>query len=236
LSKPAYVLAEIIRAHKNSFVEQHKPLKLHLRTLHAIEICRIACLGGHIDECDSCEHGRISYNSCRNRHCPKCQVTNLEDWIESRKNDLWPVKYFHVVFTIPHELNVYCLRYPREMYNILFEASSQTIMDLGKDPKHLGAQMGLISVLHTWGKNLSLHPHMHMIVAGGGIGEDGKWIRARGYGDFLFPYEVMSQTFQGKFMEKFMLFLKNINQPIQVPFREECCTIKIGSYMPIHLY
>lgn len=219
MSKPAYELAEIIHTHKNSFIQKHAPLKQHLRTLHAIEICRTVALGGHIDKCNSCDYVRISYNSCRNRHCPKCQATNREDWIESRKNDLLPVKYFHVVFTIPHELNAYCLRHPKEMYNILFDASSQTIMDLGKDSKHLGAQMGLISVLHTWGQNLSLHPHMHMIVPGGGIGEDGKWIQARGFGDFLFPYKVMSQTFQGKFMEKFMLFLKNINRPIQVPFR-----------------
>jgi len=157
--------------------------------------------------------------AARNRHCPKCQTTNREAWIEARKNDLLSTKYFHVVFTIPHELNPYCLKYPKEMYNILFEASSQTIMDLGKDPKHLGAQMGLISVLHTWGQNLSLHPHMHMIVPGGGIGEDGKWIQTKGHGDFLFPFRIMSQVFKGKFMEKFNLFLQKTNQPIQVPFR-----------------
>ncbi len=217
--KPAYELADIIRTHKHSFIEKHAPLKQHLRTLHAIEICRTAALGGHVDKCNSCEHVRISYNSCRNRHCPKCQTTNREAWIEARKNDLLPTKYFHVVFTIPHELNPYCLKYPKEMYNILFEASSQTIMDLGKDPKHLGAQMGLITVLHTWGQNLSLHPHMHMIVPGGGIGEDGKWIQTKGHGDFLFPFKIMSQVFKGKFMEKFILFLQKTNQPIQVPFR-----------------
>jgi hypothetical protein len=131
------------------------------------------------------------------------------------------VKYFHVVFTIPHELNPYCLKYPKEMYNILFEASSQTIIKLGQDHKHLGAKMGMISVLHTWGQNLSLHPHMHMIVPGGGIGEDGQWIKTRESGKYLFPYGVMSSVFKGKFMEKFISFLLSIDQPIQVPFRRE---------------
>jgi hypothetical protein len=134
---------------------------------------------------------------------------------------LLPVKYFHVVFTIPHELNPYCLKHPKEMYDILFEASAQTILKLGHDPKHLGAQMGMISVLHTWGQNLSLHPHMHMIVPSGGIGEDGQWIKLKGTGNFLFPYKIMRQVFQGKFMEKFMAFLSSINQPINVPLRRE---------------
>ena len=219
MNKPAYELAEIIREHKNSFITKCAPLKQHLRTLHAIEICRTAALGFHLDKCDHCAHLRISYNSCRNRHCPKCQSTNREAWIQARKNDLLPVKYFHVVFTIPHELNPYCLKYPKELYKILFDASSQTILQLGYDHKHLGAQMGLISVLHTWGQNLSLHPHMHMIVPAGGIGEDGKWINLKGNGNFLFPFTVMSQVFKGKFMEKFVTFLKSIDQPLQVPFR-----------------
>jgi len=131
------------------------------------------------------------------------------------------VQYFHVVFTIPHELNPYCLKYPKEMYNILFEASSQTILKLGYDPKHLGGQMGLISVLHTWGQNLSLHPHVHMIVPAGGIGEDGHWIKLKGQGKFLFHFDVMSAVFKGKFMERFIAFLLSIKQPITVPLRRE---------------
>lgn len=220
MSKPAYELAEIVRTHKTSFIQKHAPLKQHLRTLHAIEICRTAALGGHVDECNSCGHVRISYNSCRNRHCPKCQATNREAWIQARKNDLLPVTYFHVVFTIPHELNPFCLKYPKELYNILFEASKETVIDLGHDPKHLGAQMGMISVLHTWGQNLSLHPHVHMLVPGGGIGEDGKWINAKSNGKFLFPAkDIVCEVFKGKFMEKFVAFLKTINQPILVPLR-----------------
>jgi len=218
--KPAHELAEIIRTHKTSFIQKHTPLNLHLRVLHAIEICRTAALGGHLDKCDSCDHLRLSYNSCRNRHCPKCQATNREAWIQNRKSDLLPVTYFHVVFTIPHELNPFCLKHPKELYNILFDASKETVIDLGHDPKHLGAQMGMISVLHTWGQTLSLHPHVHMIVPGGGIGENGKWINAKSTGKFLFPVkDVMCKVFRGKFMEKFVAFLKEINQPIQVPFR-----------------
>ena len=212
-------MAEILREHKTSFIEKYQPLKHHLKTLHAIEVCRTAALGGHVDKCSSCDHVRISYNSCRNRHCPKCQSTNREDWIQARKNDLLPVKYFHVVFTIPHELNPYCLKYPKELYNILFEASSETILTLGWDRKHLGAQMGLISVLHTWGQNLSLHPHMHMIIPDGGLGEDGKWYNLKGTKNYLFPYDVMSDLFKGKFMSKFLGFLKSINESIQVQLR-----------------
>lgn len=131
------------------------------------------------------------------------------------------MKYFHAVFTIPHELNPYCLKHPKEMYNMLLVASSQTILHLGRDPKLLGARMGMISVLHTWGQNLSLHPHVHMIVPAGGIGEDGRWIKLRGQGNFLFHFSVMSAVFKGKFMEKFMAFLTSIGQPINVPLRRE---------------
>jgi Putative transposase/Transposase zinc-binding domain len=219
VNKPVHELAEIIRAHKTSFINKHSPLKHHLTTLHALEICRTSELGGHIDKCSSCDHIRISYNSCRNRHCPKCQATNREAWIQARKNDLLPVKYFHVVFTVPHELNGYCLKYPKELYNILFESSSQTILELGHDHKHLGAQMGLIALLHTWGQNLSLHPHIHMIVPGGGIAEGGSWQYLKGNGTFLFPFNVMSALFKGKFMAKFSAFLKSINEPLQVQLR-----------------
>ncbi|HSB92099.1 MAG TPA: IS91 family transposase [Flavitalea sp.] len=221
MNRPVYELAEIIRTHKSSFINKCNPLFHHLRTLYAIEICRTSALGFHVDKCNSCDHLRISYNSCRNRHCPKCQSTNREAWIEARKNDLLPVKYFHTVFTIPHELNPYCHKHPKEMYNILFEASSQTILHLGLDPKLLGAKMGMISVLHTWGQNISLHPHIHMIVPAGGIGEDDHWISLKGQGKFLFDFKVMSSVFKGKFMEKFMAFLVSINQPINVPFRRE---------------
>lgn len=217
--KPVYELADIVKAHKASFIKKHHPLKIQLRALHAIEICRTMALGGHIDKCNKCQHVRISYNSCRNRHCPKCQSTNREAWIEARKSDLLPVKYFHVVFTIPHELNGYCLKFPKEMYNILFEASSQTIAALGNDVKYLGAQMGMIAILHTWGQNLSLHPHIHMIVPAGGTDSGGNWLNLKGNGNFLFPFDVMSALFKGKFMAKFLSFIKQKNETIQVTLR-----------------
>lgn len=219
MNRPAYELTDIIRTYGDSFIEKYKPLKQHLSTLNAIEKCRTAALGFHVDKCNSCEHVRISYNSCRNRHCPKCQSTNREAWIEARKNDLLPEKYFHVVFTIPHELNTYCLNHPKEMYKILFEASSETILQLGSDPKHLGAKMGMISVLHTWGQQLVLHPHIHMIVPAGGIGEDGIWKHLKGNGKFLFPFDVLRKLFQGKFMDKLSKFLISIDKPINVPLR-----------------
>lgn len=207
--------------YKDVFIQKHNPLKQHLQTLHAIDVCRTAALGFHIDQCDNCNNTRISYNSCRNRHCPKCQATNREAWIEARKNDLLPVNYFHVVLTIPHELNEYCLKFPAQMYNILFEASAQTVSDLGKDANLLGAQMGMISVLHTWGQNLSLHPHVHMIVPAGGVGEDGKWIKLKGKGNYLFPFTVMRAVFRGKFMQKCLAFLNSINQPMDVSLRRK---------------
>ena len=213
-----------MQLYKNDFSRKQQPLKQHLKTLHAIEACRTAALGFHIDQCNNCNNTRISYNSCRNRHCPKCQVTNREAWIEARKNDLLPVKYFHVVFTIPHELNPYCLKFPAQMYNILFEASAQTIADLGKDAKSLGAQMGMISVLHTWGQNLSLHPHVHMIVPAGGLGENGQWVKLKGKGDYLFPFSILSTVFRGKFMQKCLTFFNTIKQPMDVSLRRSLYT------------
>ncbi len=209
--KPTFELAKIIQEYKTTFLEKHTPLKQHLRVLNAIEHCRTAYMGGHVDQCNSCNHVRISYNSCRNRHCPKCQTTNRERWINARQQDLLPTTYFHVVFTIPSELNRYCLHYPKALYNILFKASKETIMTLGNDPKHLGAQTGMVSVLHTWGQNLSLHPHVHMIVPGAGLTPAGYWKLAKNNGSYLFPMKVMQAVFKGKFMEKLKLFLDSEN-------------------------
>lgn len=220
MSKPTFELAEIIKEYRTSFIQKYAPLKQHLRVLNAVEHCRTAYLGYHLDKCDSCSHERISYNSCRNRHCPKCQGTNRERWIMARQNDLLPSTYFHVVFTLPSELNPYCLRFPKELYNILFSASKDTIMQFGNDPKHLGAQMGIISVLHTWGQNLSLHPHVHMIIPGGGVTKAGNWKQAKSDGKYLFPVEALSETYRGKFMEKLKDFLQTINQPMSIRFKK----------------
>ncbi len=221
MSKPTYELANIIKEYRTTFEQNYKPLKYHLRVLNAIEHCRTAYFGGHVDKCNSCNHVRISYNSCRNRHCPKCQNTNKERWIEAREKDLLPCTYFHVVFTLPQELNTYCLNYPKELYNILFSASKETIETFANDPKHLGAQTGMISVLHTWGQNLSLHPHVHMIIPGGGITQAGCWKKAKSHGSFLFPVKAMSVVYKNKFMEKLKLFLEKENKFIEVSLRRK---------------
>lgn len=211
MSRPVFELATIIRQYKTSFTAKHQPLKQHLSVLNALEKCRTAALGGHVDECDSCGHLRISYNSCRNRHCPKCQVTNKERWILARQQQLLPVSYFHVVFTLPQELNTWCMHYPKLMYDLLFAASQQTIAAFASDEKHLGAMAGMISVLHTWGQNLSLHPHIHLIIPGGGIAASGCWKNAKNNGRYLFPVKAMSTVFKHKYMEGFLQLLKTEN-------------------------
>ncbi|MDV4115323.1 IS91 family transposase, partial [Elizabethkingia anophelis] len=170
-----------------------------LRTLFALKKCRTSALGGHIDACDECGNISISYNSCRNRHCPKCQGKNREKWIENRENELLPVPYFHVVFTLPDHLNSLALHQPKMLYDILFESAWETLQTFGKN-KNL--QMGMIAVLHTWGQNLSLHPHLHCIVPGGGVDESGTWKNLRSDGKFLFPVKALSKVFRAKFCEK----------------------------------
>lgn len=175
-------------------------LPLHLRkVINNIISCRTSELGGHIDECEDCGHTRISYNSCRDRHCPKCQTLKKERWLEDRKNDLLPVTYFHVVFIIPQELNFLTLTNQKEMYSILFKATSETLLELSRDPKYLGAEIGFTTILHTWGQNLMNHPHIHCVVPGGGLDLSGnKWISSKN--DFFIPVKVLSRKFRGKFL------------------------------------
>lgn len=184
-------------------------LDLHswqLRTLSAIRRCRTAALGGHIDACDGCGNISISYNSCRNRHCPKCQGEKREQWIKAREADLLPVPYFHVVFTLPSELNQLSMYEPKVVYDSLFEATWQTIKTFGKDPKHLNTptdksiKNGMVAVLHTWGQNLSLHPHLHCIVPGGGVDDAGNWRLTRAKGKFLYPVKALSKVFRAKYV------------------------------------
>jgi len=217
--RPSYEVAQIIRDYGEDFIKKRDVLKQQQRVLHALSICRTAELGGHVDRCDSCSHERISYNSCRNRHCPKCQNTNRERWILARKEDLLECTYYHVVFTIPQELNSFCLKYPKELYNILFQASRETLFTFGNDPKHLGAEMGAIAVLHTWGQNLSLHPHLHLIVPGGGFTKNNQWKNCKSDGDFLFPIRAMALVYRGKFMKKFLEFLTANKITIELSLR-----------------
>ena len=218
LPRPTHELADVIRLHGAQFIQQHSPLKQHQRTLNAIVKCRTPALGGHVDRCDGCGHERISYNSCRNRHCPKCQGTNRERWISERQKDLLPVPYFHVVFTLPEPLNSLCLSHPQQLYTILFQASRQTVMQLGDEDKHVGARMGMISVLHTWGQQRWLHPHVHCIIPGGGITKAGYWRFTASKGKFLFPSKIISSVFRGKFMEMLKAFCSKENIPLNKDF------------------
>ena len=192
-------VADIFRQYGPIYRESHRLSRNHGRVMRAIEVCRTAVLGGHKDKCDNCGHLEISYNSCRNRHCPQCQTLRKEKWIEARREDLLPIEYFHVVFTIPSELNHLVSMNQRVLYDLLFHSASETLAELTKDPKHLGAKVGMIGLLHTWGQNLMDHPHIHWIVTGGGLSPDGsRWISSRK--GFFIPVRVLSALFRGKFL------------------------------------
>ena len=199
--RPALELAQVIERFGKEFEARHCANAYVRRTLSALLRCRTSSLGGHVDRCDQCGHIRISYNSCRNRHCPKCQNTQREAWIESRKQDLIPVPYFHVVFTLPDMLNGLFLHHPVFMYNLLFRSAWETILQFSFI--RLQAETGMVAVLHTWGQNLSLHPHVHCVVPGGGINYKGEWkpVNTSVNGKvFLFNVENVSNVFRGKFM------------------------------------
>lgn len=198
---PQFEVAHVLRKHWPAVEKNPDINSWQLRTLSAVKKCRTADLGGHVDACTSCGTLRVSYNSCRNRHCPKCQGNKREEWIAARENELLPVPYFHVVFTLPDLLNPLAIFKPKEMYDILFEAAWQTLKKFGMDGKHLGAQTGMIAILHTWGQTLTLHPHLHCIVPGGGLTGQGKWKTAKSEGKYLFPVKAMSKVFRGKFMD-----------------------------------
>ena len=199
--KPVHELAEIIERFGAEFETLYSPNAYIRSTLSALLHCRTSSLGGHVDKCDHCGHIRISYNSCRNRHCPKCQNTQREAWIESRKQDLIPVPYFHVVFTVPGKLNGLFLHDPVFMYNLLFRCVWETISQFSFIK--LQAETGMVAVLHTWGQNLSLHPHVHCVIPGGGINYKGQWkgVNTSAKGKvFLFKAENVSSVFRGKFL------------------------------------
>ena len=192
-------VADIFRAYGPAYRQAHEMPVRHLRAMGAIEICRRAELGGHVDECDHCGALRISYNSCRNRHCPKCQGLNKERWVEARKEDLLPGAYFHLVFTLPEGVRPLALRNQQVVYGILFRSVSETLKELTEDPRHLGAEVGFIAILHTWSQTLMDHPHLHCIVTGGGLSLEGnRWKSCKG--KFFLPVKVLSRLFRGKFL------------------------------------
>jgi hypothetical protein len=196
--RPKKEVADVLRKLGEN-VEQIGLNNWQLRTLRAIKECRTPALGGHIDACDACGNLSISYNSCRNRHCPKCQGKNREDWIKARENELLPVTYFHVVFTLPDGINSLAIHDPKLVYDTLFEAAWETLYVFGKNKEVL---MGMIAILHTWGQNLCLHPHLHCIVPGGGIETNENWKNMRSDGKFLFPVKALSKVFRAKYCQK----------------------------------
>jgi Putative transposase/Transposase zinc-binding domain len=197
-------VADIFRQYGPEYKRSHQLPRRQRRVMGAIEDCRTSALGGHKDKCDNCGHIEIFYNSCRNRHCPKCQFLKKEKWIEARAEDILPIRYFHVVFTIPAELRPLALSNQEVIYNILFRSVSETLIKLGNDPKHLGARIGFMAILHTWGQNLMNHPHIHCVVPSGGLSPDGsRWISSRK--KFFIAVSVMSELFK----EKFRAYLKS---------------------------
>ena len=171
------------------------------RVMNAVERCRTAALGGHVERCDACARPRVSYNSCRNRHCPKCQSLARAQWLEDRQAELIPVEYFHVVFTLPEPIAAIAYQNKKVLYNILFQATAETLLTIAADPKHLGADIGLIAILHTWGQTLQHHPHLHCVVPGGGRAPDGsRWISCRP--GFFLPVRILSRLFRRLFLER----------------------------------
>jgi hypothetical protein len=203
MSRPSLEVADILHAHGEAFRRVHAGhLSLgQLKVMSAIQACRTAELGGHVARCDDCERPAVSYNSCRNRHCPKCQGAAARAWLAERQADLLPVQYFHVVFTLPGSIAAIAFHNKAVVYDLLFKAAAETLQIIAGDPKHLGARIGLIGVLHTWGSALTHHPHVHCIVPGGGLSADRqRWIACRK--GFFLPVRVLSRLFRRLFLDK----------------------------------
>jgi hypothetical protein len=201
MSRPPLEVADLIRTAGTAFLKRNRHWLRwkHVQVLRAIARCRTAALGGHLDECTRCGHRAISYNSCRNRHCPKCQTSARERWIAARQRELLPTRYVHVVFTLPRELAPLTLQNKKIIYDLLFRASAETLLEVARDPRRLGAEIGFFSVLHTWSQKLGLHPHVHCVIPAGGLSlEHTRWVKSRDH--FFLPSKVLSRVFRGKFV------------------------------------
>jgi len=197
--RPHFEVADIVREYGEAFRATHHVSHEQARVLRAIAQCRTAALGGHVEACETCGTEQICYNSCRNRHCPKCQGSARAKWLAAEQATLLPVPYFHLVFTLPHQLNPLVRVNQRTLYNLLFQAATQTLQEFARNPKHLGAEIGITAVLHTWGQTLTEHVHVHCIVTGGGLTPDGAhWRPSRRR--FLFAVTALSQVFRGKYL------------------------------------
>jgi len=202
MDRPKLEVADIFRRYGTAYREKHgaSMSSAQRRAMTAIEVCRTAVLGGHLEQCDQCGHERNAYNSCANRHCPKCQSLARAEWLEDRRSELLDTQYFHVVFTVPEQTAPIAYQNKKVVYGILFRAAAETLRTIAADPKHLGAEIGFFAVLHTWGSNLVHHPHLHCVVAGGGLSPDGtQWISCRP--GFFLPVRVLSRLFRRLFLE-----------------------------------
>jgi hypothetical protein len=200
MARPPLDVADVFRRYGAAYQATHACSRQQQRVMRAIEACRTAALGGHLERCDACGHERPAYDSCRNRHCPKCQALARARWLEARQAELLDTEYFHVVFTVPDEIAAIAYQNKTVVYGILFRTTAETLRTIGADPQHLGAALGFLAVLHTWGQTLSFHPHLHCVVPGGGLAPDGqRWIRCRP--GFFLPVRVLSRLFRRLFLE-----------------------------------
>jgi hypothetical protein len=200
MARPAFELADIFRRSGGRYRRDHPMALEQLRVMRAIEVCRTATLGGHVEKCSQCDYSRIAYNSCRNRHCPKCQTAERAKWLLDREAELLPVEYFHVVFTLPEPIARIAFHNREVVYGILFHAAAQTLLTIARDRKHLGAEIGFFAILHTWGQNLLHHPHVHCVVPGGGLSPDHeRWVSCRR--GFFVSVKVLSRLFRRLFLK-----------------------------------
>jgi hypothetical protein len=211
MSQPPLEVADLIRTAGAAFIERNRQWLRwkHVKVLRAIRRCRTAALGGHLDQCTRCGHrATISYNSCRNRHCPKCQTAARDRWIAARRRELLPTRYVHVVFTLPSQLASLALQNKKVIYGLLLRASAETLLEVARDPRHLGAEIGFFSVLHTWSQKLSLHPHVHCVIPAGGLSLDHtRWVHSQNR--FFLPLKVLSRVFRGKFVARLKQAFQN---------------------------
>ena len=202
MARPKLEVADVFRRYGETYRQQHGASMsvAQKRVMTAIEVCRTAALGGHLERCDRCDHERNAFNSCRDRHCPKCQGLARAQWIEERQSELLPVPYFHVVFTLPEEIAAMAYQNKEVVYRILFQSTAEALKTIAADPEHLGAEIGFFAVLHSWGQNLQFHPHLHCVVPGGGISPDGeRWLSCRP--NFFLPVRVLSRLFRRLFLD-----------------------------------
>jgi hypothetical protein len=222
VTRPPWEVADVIRRGGSRFLERYRESLTwaQVKVLRAIARCRTAALGGHRDQCVRCGYQALSYNSCRNRHCPKCQTNAREKWLRQRQQELLPVGYFHLVFSVPHLLVPLMWQNQKLLFTLLFDATAATLLEVAADPQHLGAQIGFLSILHTWGQTLQPHPHVHCVVPGGGLSPDhGRWISSRSH--FFLPVKVLSRVLRGKFVAG----LRRAFLRPQLVFHGECLSL-----------